>query len=139
LQKPQKKQQNYFKKLNKSSSLSKDFRGNYSSKTVFISSSIFSSLREVAVKIFLKTCTTTNNLSSMFGGTDLAYSQSIDLVAGTNVSISESSGTITINSTDEFTGTVTSVAQTVPTGFTVSGSPITASGTLAIGFDTGYQ
>lgn len=36
-------------------------------------------------------------------------------------------------------GTVTSVAQAVPTGFTVSGSPITASGTLTISYDTGYQ
>lgn len=36
-------------------------------------------------------------------------------------------------------GTVTSVAQTVPTGFTISGSPITTSGTLAISFDTGYS
>ncbi len=36
-------------------------------------------------------------------------------------------------------GTVTSVSQTVPTGFTVSGSPVTTSGTLAISYDTGYQ
>jgi hypothetical protein len=36
------------------------------------------------------------------------------------------------------TGTVTSVAATVPTGLVVSGSPITSSGTLAISFDTGY-
>lgn len=35
-------------------------------------------------------------------------------------------------------GTVTSVAATVPTGFTISGSPITTSGTLAIGFASGY-
>lgn len=35
-------------------------------------------------------------------------------------------------------GTVTSVAATVPTGLTISGSPITTSGTLAIGLDTGY-
>lgn len=35
------------------------------------------------------------------------------------------------------TGTVTSVAATVPTGLTISGSPITAAGTLAIGLDTG--
>lgn len=40
--------------------------------------------------------------------------------------------------TEAFTGTVTSVAATVPTGFTVSGSPITTSGTLGIAFDTGY-
>jgi len=37
------------------------------------------------------------------------------------------------------TGTVTSVAQTVPTGFTVSGSPITGAGTLGIGFSAGYS
>lgn len=36
-------------------------------------------------------------------------------------------------------GTVTSVGATVPTGFTVSGTPITSAGTLAIAFDTGYS
>ena len=35
-------------------------------------------------------------------------------------------------------GSVTSVALSAPTGFTVSGSPITTSGTLAISFTTGY-
>jgi hypothetical protein len=39
---------------------------------------------------------------------------------------------------ETYTGTVTSVSATVPTGFTVSGSPITSTGTLAIAFDTGY-
>jgi len=36
-------------------------------------------------------------------------------------------------------GTVTSVGMTVPTGFAVSGSPITASGTLALSFASGYS
>jgi len=36
------------------------------------------------------------------------------------------------------TGTVTSVAATVPTGLTVTGSPITSTGTLAVSYDTGY-
>lgn len=35
-------------------------------------------------------------------------------------------------------GTVTSVAATVPTGLTISGSPITTSGTLAFGLGAGY-
>lgn len=35
-------------------------------------------------------------------------------------------------------GTVTSVSATVPTGLTITGSPITSSGTLAIALDTGY-
>jgi hypothetical protein len=37
------------------------------------------------------------------------------------------------------TGTVTSVGLTVPTGLTVSGSPITTSGTLAISLAAGYS
>lgn len=41
--------------------------------------------------------------------------------------------------TETYTGTVTSVALTVPTGLTVSGSPVTSSGTLAVSFDTGYS
>lgn len=36
-------------------------------------------------------------------------------------------------------GTVTSVGITMPTGFSVSGSPITEKGILAIGFATGYS
>lgn len=36
-------------------------------------------------------------------------------------------------------GTVTSVGMTVPTGLTVSGSPITTSGTLAVSLQSGYS
>lgn len=36
-------------------------------------------------------------------------------------------------------GSVTSVAMTVPTGFTVTGSPITTAGTLAVTFASGYS
>ena len=36
-------------------------------------------------------------------------------------------------------GTVTSVDMSVPTGFTISGNPITSSGTLALGFSAGYS
>lgn len=37
------------------------------------------------------------------------------------------------------TGTVTSVRMTVPTGLSVTGSPITSSGTLALSFASGYS
>lgn len=37
------------------------------------------------------------------------------------------------------TGTVTSVAMTVPTGLSIAGSPITTTGTLALTFATGYS
>lgn len=36
-------------------------------------------------------------------------------------------------------GTVTSVAMTVPTGLAISGTPITTTGTLALTLDTGYE
>lgn len=36
------------------------------------------------------------------------------------------------------TGSVTSVAMTVPTGLTITGSPVTTTGTLAVALDTGY-
>lgn len=44
-----------------------------------------------------------------------------------------------IPSGDEPSGTVTSVAMSVPTGLSVSGSPITTSGTFAITFASGYS
>jgi hypothetical protein len=37
------------------------------------------------------------------------------------------------------TGSVTSVAMTVPTGLSISGSPITTSGTLAVSLQSGYS
>lgn len=57
------------------------------------------------------------------------------------------SRTLTINGTTQSlsanrtwnVGTVTSVAMTTPTGLTVSGSPITSSGTLALGLQSGYS
>lgn len=52
-----------------------------------------------------------------------------------------SKGVITGVSTASITGTgtVTSVAMTVPTGLSISGSPITTSGTLALTFASGYS
>jgi hypothetical protein len=47
-------------------------------------------------------------------------------------------GTIALTS-DLTGGTVTSVAMTVPTGLSVSGSPITTSGTLAVSLASGYS
>jgi hypothetical protein len=55
------------------------------------------------------------------------------LTAGTGVSITNASGSITIAATGSG-GTVTSVAATVPSFLSVTGSPITTSGTLAISY-----
>jgi hypothetical protein len=71
-------------------------------------------------------------------GVDLRFKS---LVAGTNVSLSSDGDTVTIDATGGGggSGTVTSVALSAPTGFDVSGSPVTASGTLALSFSTGYS
>jgi hypothetical protein len=58
-----------------------------------------------------------------------------NLVAGTNVTITGTWPNQTINAAGgSGSGTVTSVAATVPSFLTVSGSPITTSGTLAISY-----
>ena len=63
------------------------------------------------------------------GGTGTA---SPSLVAGTNVTISGTWPNQTVNASSS--GTVSSVAATVPAFLTVTGSPITTSGTLAISY-----
>lgn len=55
------------------------------------------------------------------------------LTAGSGIAITNGSGSITIEATASG-GSVTSVAATVPAFLSVTGSPITTSGTLAIGY-----
>ena len=64
----------------------------------------------------------------------LAYS-----AAGTSGQVLTSAGAGTPTWTTPTTGTVTSVAMTVPTGLSVSGSPITTTGTLAVTLTSGYM
>ena len=70
-------------------------------------------------------------------GTPNGSQSLLNLVAGSNVTLADNgSGAVTINASGGGggggSGTVTSVALTVPTGLSVTGSPITSSGTLAI-------
>jgi hypothetical protein len=70
--------------------------------------------------------------------TDSSGSVTASLGSANQVLRTNGAGTATEWATISSTGTVTSVAATVPTGLTISGSPITTSGTLAFGLDTGY-
>jgi hypothetical protein len=54
------------------------------------------------------------------------------LTAGTGISVTNSAGGITIAASGGGSGTVTSVDMTVPSVFSISGNPITSSGTLAL-------
>jgi len=73
-----------------------------------------------------------NAIPVLYGGTGTSTPS---LVAGSNVSITGTWPNQTINSTNSG-GTVTSVAATVPSFLSVSGSPITTSGTLAITYSS---
>jgi len=75
------------------------------------------------------TATPTNGQLAIGNGTGYSLAT---LTAGTNVSISNTAGGITISATPAAGGTVSSVAMTVPAFLTVTGSPITTSGTLAV-------
>ena len=56
------------------------------------------------------------------------------IIGGGTTGVTRSGNTLTVTSNDEFDGTVTSVAQThAGNAFSVTGSPITGAGTLAIG------
>ena len=60
-----------------------------------------------------------------------------------SLALASASTTGALSSTDwnkfnDASGTVTSVGASVPTGMTISGSPIVSAGTLAFGLDTGY-
>jgi hypothetical protein len=62
----------------------------------------------------------------------------IDAPTTTNQVLSYN-GTALVWAVGAGSGTVTSVAMTVPTGLSISGSPITTSGTLALAFAAGYS
>ena len=77
-----------------------------------------------------KNLTSTGTVSVAQGGTGTSTPA---LVAGTNVTITGTWPNQTINSSNPG-GTVTSVAATVPSFLSITGSPITSSGTLAISY-----
>jgi len=77
--------------------------------------------------------TTYTNGQLLIGNTTGNTLTKATLTAGTNISITNGAGAITINATDQFVGTVTSVdASGGTTGLTFSGGPITTSGTLTL-------
>jgi hypothetical protein len=68
--------------------------------------------------------------------TNSAPDQTVAISAGTGVSVTGTYPNFTVAATNN--GTVTSVGLSAPTGFTVSNSPVTGSGTLSLSFASGY-
>ena len=80
----------------------------------------------------------TLNTSHISENTNLYYTDARAreaISAGTGLSYNSTTGVIS----NSYSGTVTSVSVTVPTGLSVSGSPVTSSGTIAISLATGYS
>ena len=83
---------------------------------------------------------TTDDTTDSLTVTNSAPDQVVALSSGTGISVSGTYPNFTITNTSPSSGgTVTSVGLSAPTGFTVTNSPVTTSGTLALGFDTGYS
>jgi hypothetical protein len=80
----------------------------------------------------------TGNVVAQEGDYTLTLLGDVTIVTPSNGQVLRYNGTAWVNSTESYVGTVTSVAASVPTGLTISGSPITTSGTLAFGLGTGY-
>jgi hypothetical protein len=79
----------------------------------------------------------TNGVKFTSGG---GVSNTFTLPSATGYTFTFPNATGTIALTSDLTGgTVTSVAMTVPTGLSISGSPITTSGTLAVSLASGYS
>jgi predicted heme/steroid binding protein len=91
--------------------------------------------------------TTTRKFFSQIGNGSAVTSSSWYEITTSDIGAVPTSRTLTINGTaydlsadrSWSIGTVTSVALSVPTGLTITGSPITGSGTLAIGLQSGYS
>ena len=67
-----------------------------------------------------------------FTVTNTAPDQTVALTQGGTTTITGTYPNFSISSADQFSGTVTSVAASVPAFLSVTGSPITSSGTLAV-------
>lgn len=81
--------------------------------------------------------TTTDNGTDLVQINGSLVATSIKKQGGLSTEFLMADGSVSTGATSG--GTVTSVSATVPTGFAISGSPITTSGTLAISFASGYS
>ena len=79
--------------------------------------------------------TTTDNTVDILQANGSIIATAIKKTGGTSAQYLMADGSVSLGNS----GTVTSVAASVPTGFSISGSPITTSGTLAISFASGYS
>lgn len=80
----------------------------------------------------------TGNVVAQDGDYNLTQLGDVTITSPATGQVLRYNGTTWVNSTESYIGTVTSVNASVPTGMTISGNPITTSGTLAFGLASGY-
>ena len=94
---------------------------------------ITNSAPDQTVALTASTGISTSGTYPNFTITNSAPDQTVAIAAGTGISVSGTYPSFTVtNSSPSSGGTVTSVAATVPSVFSISGSPITGAGTLAM-------
>ena len=94
---------------------------------------VTNSAPDQTVALTASTGITTSGTYPNFTIANSAPDQTVAIAAGTGISVSGTYPSFTVtNSSPSSGGTVTSVAATVPSVFSISGSPITGAGTLAI-------
>jgi hypothetical protein len=100
---------------------------------------------KTSTSLWTKVAGTTSNIAegSRLYFTDARARQSISLTTTGSTGAAtydNTTGVLNIpNYVDQYVGTVTSVGLSAPTGFSVTGSPVTSSGTLALSFASGYS
>jgi microcystin-dependent protein len=102
--------------------------------------SITNSSPDQTVVLTAGTGISTSGTYPNFTITNSSPDQTVKLTSGTGISVTGTYPDFTItNSSPSSGGTVTSVAMSVPTGLSISGTPITSSGTLAVTLTAGYS
>ena len=97
--------------------------------SIFIKPNVYPSIGEINKVSIVSTASGNTLIYDAVAG----FYKTGTLTAGTNVTISNGPGTITINATDQFVGTVTSVSGTgTVNGITLTGT-VTSSGSLTLG------
>ncbi len=97
--------------------------------SIFIRPNVYPSIGEINKVSIVSTASGNTLIYDAVAG----YYKTNTLTAGTNVSITNGPGSVTINATDQFVGTVTSVGGTgTVNGITLTGT-VTSSGSLTLG------
>ena len=125
-------------------------QGGVSGNTItvpIITADEYGHLKTVGTESWTYTAPTIPTLKNVFGIVKVGSTSieadstrdTLELAAGTGITLTPDATNDKVTIAAVNNGTVTSVGLSAPTGFSVSGSPVTGSGTLALSFASGYS